>query len=356
MRNKKIVYALIALVVLGVLSAVQSRRLAEHRRQRLPEAGITYSANVPPVLTFVIAGLGGFRGIVSEILWFRVARLQEEGRYLELVQLADWITLLDPYASEGWAYNAWNLAYNVSVVMSRYEDRWRWVQNGISLLRDEGLRFNPRDAKLYRELAWIFQHKIGDSLDNAHLLYKAHLLETMAPCVHPDGTLNVAATATAARLAELRLNADRMLDLEKRFGPLDWRMPETHALYWADQGMAYAQGTEQMLCRRAVYLPLVRSVIERGRFAGSLEKKEWRAKPNLALALPTADLMLLALNENPTINQTVMALRFFAVTTRLLAADGQDDAAQQLYQRLTSIVPPTHQPPTYEDVLNGWEP
>ena len=135
MRNRKIVYALVAVGALMVVSAVQSRRLAEHRRQRMPEASATYSADVPPALTFVMAGLGGFRGIVSEVLWFRIARLQEEARYLELVQLADWITRLDPHASEGWVYNAWNLAYNISVMMVRHEDRLRWVQNGVSLLR-----------------------------------------------------------------------------------------------------------------------------------------------------------------------------------------------------------------------------
>ncbi|MCL2105156.1 MAG: hypothetical protein FWH21_08940 [Kiritimatiellaeota bacterium] len=355
MRNRKTVYTLVALVALGGVSVVQNRRLADHRRQRLPEAGTAYSAKMPPALAFVMAGLGGFRGIVSEILWFRVERLQEEGRFLELVQLADWITLLDPHASEGWTYNAWNLSYNISVMMSRHEDRWRWVQNGISLLRDEGLRFNPHDAKLYRELAWLFQHKIGDSLDNAHFLYKVRLLEAIAPCLHPDGTLDTAAAETAVRLAALRMDADRMLDVEKRFGPVDWRMPETHALYWADQGVAYAQGTELMMSRRAVYQPLMLGVF-RGRFTGSLEERKWDESPNLALALPTADYMLAALHENPTRNQTAITLRFLAVTVRLLAQAGQGDAAQQLYQRLPEIVPATHPAPTYEDVLNGWIP
>jgi len=355
MRNRRTVYALMALVMLGGVSAVQSRRLADHRRQRMPEASVAYSANVPPALTFVMAGLGGFRGIVSEVLWFRVARLQEEGRYLELVQLADWITRLDPHASEGWSYNAWNLAYNVSAMMSRPEDRWRWVQSGISLLRDEGLRFNPHDAKLYRELAWIFQHKIGDTLDSAHLLYKVHLLEMMTPCVHANGTLNVAAVETGARLAALRLDAGRMLDVERRFGPVDWRMPEAHALYWADQGIAYAQGTERILCQRAVYQPLLLSVFH-GRFAGSLEEQRWREEPNLALALPAAEYLLIARNENPTLNQTLITMRFLAAAARLVSEAGQDDVARQLYQRLTGIVPSPHPAPSYEEVINGWEP
>ena len=355
MRNRKTVYALLAVAVLMALCAVQSRRLAEHRRSRLPEAGATYSADVPPALTFVMAGLGGFRGVVSEILWFRIARLQDEGRFLELVQLADWITRLDPYASEGWVYNAWNLSYNISVLMNRHEDRLRWVQNGISLLRDEGLRFNPRDARLYRELAWLYQNKVGDALDTSHLAYKFHLLEAMAPCVNLDGTLNAGAAATAARLAELRMDAGRMLEMERRFGPLDWRVPESHAVYWAEQGVACAAGNELMMSRRAVYQPLMLSVF-RGRFAGSLAERVWRVEPNLALAVPAAEYMMLALGEYPTPNQVFVTLRYLATVARMLSEAGQDDAAQQVYRHLAAAVPPPRQAPTFEEVLKGWSP
>jgi len=346
---------LVAVVALMALSAVQSRRLAEHRRVRMPEASATYSANVPPALTFVMAGLGGFRGVVSEVLWFRIARLQDEGRYLELVQLADWITRLDPHASEGWVYNAWNLAYNVSVMMVRPEDRLRWVLNGISLLRDEGLRFNPREARLYRELAWLYQNKIGDALDSAHVTYKLHLLEAMSPCVRPDGTLDAGAAATAARLAELRMDAGRMLGLERRFGPLDWRVPETHALYWADQGVECATGNELMMCRRAVYQPLMLSVF-RGRFAGSLAERAWRVEPNLALAVPAAEYMLLALGEHGSPNQTAVTLRYLAAAVRLLSQTGQDEAARQVYRHLVTAVPFPVQAPPFEDVQKGWNP
>ena len=38
----------------------------------------------------VIAGLGGFRGILSEIVWFRADRLQNEGRYAEMAQIASY--------------------------------------------------------------------------------------------------------------------------------------------------------------------------------------------------------------------------------------------------------------------------
>ena len=46
------------------------------------------------------------------------------------------------------------------------------MQRGIELLRDDGLRYNPNEALLYRELGWFFQHKMGQNLDDAHLVYK----------------------------------------------------------------------------------------------------------------------------------------------------------------------------------------
>jgi len=341
------------LVILCFLSAWQSRRLAALRRAGMPEAYIGYSADVPPALTFVMAGLGGFRGIVAEVLWFRVNTLQEEGRFMELVQLSDWITMLDPHAAEAWSYNAWNLAYNVSVVMLRPEDRLRWVQNGIALLRDKGLSFNPREARLYRELAWLYQNKVGDTLDDAHLTYKLTLAETMAPWLHEDGTVNDT-PENRAHLAALRLDAARMAALEKRFGPLDWRIAESHAVYWASQGVDYASDTERLMCRRGVYQPLIISLL-RGHFTGDLARKQWRTSGNLALAAATADFIGETRNEFPSQNITSVYIRYLALAVSLVSKDGQSAQAHALFERLLTLLPTDLTKPTFEDVAQGWE-
>ena len=56
-----------------------------------------------PAAEMIVAGLGGFRGIASEVVWFRADRLQSEGRYGELAQLATWLTYLEPHTPEVWA-------------------------------------------------------------------------------------------------------------------------------------------------------------------------------------------------------------------------------------------------------------
>ena len=343
-----------ATLLLILLAAWQSHRLTSIRRAGLPEAYVGFSSDVPPALTFVMAGLGGFRGIVSEVLWFRVNRLQEEGRYLELVQLADWITRLDPHAAEGWVYNAWNLAYNISIMMIREEDRLRWVQNGITLLRDDGLRFNPREARLYRELAWLYQNKIGDSLDSAHLTYKIALAKTMAPFVNADGTVN-ATPENRVRLAALRLDADRMANLERRFGPFDWRLAESHAVYWASQGLEFAIGSERLMCRRGVYQPLILSVLK-GRFTGDLAQKQWQTGQNLPLATATADFLAETLKEFPSRTLINVYARYLSLAVNRLSQAGRHESARVLYTRLNEVLPTNIKHPTFEEVAKGWEP
>ena len=74
-------------------------------------------ASSPALAESAFAALGGLRAIASEIIWFRADRLQEEGRYVELAQLASMLTAMEPRTPEVWSYAAWNLAYNVSVMM-----------------------------------------------------------------------------------------------------------------------------------------------------------------------------------------------------------------------------------------------
>jgi len=117
----------------------------------------------------------------------RADRLKEAGQFFDARQLAEWITTLQPRFGEVWVFQAWNMAYNISVMMpeTQPEQRWHWVKNGYELLRDKGIRSNPRDIQLYHELARIFQHKIGSVSDNAHKYYKLQLALEMKPLLGP---------------------------------------------------------------------------------------------------------------------------------------------------------------------------
>ena len=176
----------------------------------------------------IVAGLGGFRGLIAEVIWFRADRLQEEGRYAELAQLATTLTMLEPHTPDVWAYAAWNLAYNVSVMMPDAPERWRWVEAGIRLLRDDGLRLNPGEPALYRELAWMFLAKVGGNIDSASPYYAA------------EWGKKIKAAQVSGEWSALKLDPERMKAVDAEYGAMDWTSPLATALYWASAGLARA--------------------------------------------------------------------------------------------------------------------
>lgn len=181
--------------------------------------------NAAPFLSEgVIAAIGGLRSVAAEVVWFRADRLQEEGRYVELAQLASTLTFLEPHTPEVWSYAAWNLAYNVSIMMPTPADRWRWVHAAIRLLRDEGLVRNPASPALCRELAWLFELKLGTDLDAAAAVYREEWRRIVED--------------VAARNAwpELRMDPAAMRRIETATGFDDWTDPQLSAIYWAAAG------------------------------------------------------------------------------------------------------------------------
>ena len=212
--------------------------------------------NAPPLMAFTTVVLGGFRGLIADALWLRASRLKADGKYVELVQLSDWITKLEPRCSEVWEFHAWNMAYNVSVMMPAPEDRWRWIQSGIRLIRDQGLYYNPTDARLHWYLGWIYQHKIGAEFDREHTFYKRMWAEDIGRFLNgttPDYERLAAEPDLARQMAEeLRLNPAAMKEVDAKHGPLDWRQPEAYAIYWAHRGRRFAHGFDAAACDRMV--------------------------------------------------------------------------------------------------------
>ncbi|MBN1392965.1 MAG: hypothetical protein JW947_09200 [Sedimentisphaerales bacterium] len=143
--------------------------------------------NAPPSLAFATVAMGAFRGLLVDVLWLRAESLKDKGEFFDAKQIAEWITTLQPRFASVWEFQAWNMAYNISVAIpaTEPEERWRWVKNGYELLRDQGIPLNPKSMLLYRELARIFQHKIGFVSDDAHKYYKLQLALALEPLLGP---------------------------------------------------------------------------------------------------------------------------------------------------------------------------
>jgi hypothetical protein len=287
MNARKSLFAVVLVLALVAGSFVQAR--LNHDRETLGLTRTAIISNAPPVLAFTTVALGGFRGLIANMLWIRTTELQEDGKYFEAVQLADWITKLQPHFSQVWVNQAWNMAYNISVKFPNPEDRWLWVQRGIELLRDQGLKYNPEQALMYRELGWMFQHKIGANLDDAHWLYKTEWARMMQEVI-PGGRPNYAellnpqtpeAKAQVKKLEEVyKLYPAMMKKVDDTYGPLEWRLPETHAIYWGMMGIEHSPAQDKLPLRREIFQPML-AAFQRGRIVTNRFASRIELEPNL---------------------------------------------------------------------------
>lgn len=169
-RAIAIVVLVTALAASGVMTSVVAASVGRNELSYTDRA----EDGDPPQVAIGIA-MGALRGLFVNYLWIRANTAKEEGRYFEAVELARQITRLQPRFPRVWSFHAWNLAYNISVTTQTPQERWDWVNSGIRLLRDEGLRANPSDMLMHRELGWMFLHKVGGYTDDSNQYYKRQL-------------------------------------------------------------------------------------------------------------------------------------------------------------------------------------
>jgi len=340
LRDNLIRAVCIILAVLFVTAAGLQLDYINSRRAEMQLIRNEPLENAPPSLAFATVAMGAFRGLIVDVLWLRAEALKDEGQFFDAKQLAEWITTLQPRFAAVWEFHAWNMAYNISVAIpaTQPDQRWRWVKNGYELLRDRGIPLNPRSIRLYRQLALIFQHKMGAVTDDAHRYYKLQLALVMQPLLqsadnHLEATNheyykalsespkeweqvakdpNISQLISALQSADAAFKdtdkfADNYLSLRKQPGrfapatfetidrfrgtdvlkkfdifakawhlhhtwklepalmdelnhsygpieyrdpnihlPLDWRHPDTHAIYWAVRGLEVA-GEKEVL-------------------------------------------------------------------------------------------------------------
>jgi len=301
-RAKKTLLFLLMIALLFAAGRVEQSLNVD--RDRLGMTQMSALENAPPMLAFTTVALGGFRGLISNFLWIRANDLQQDDKFFEAAQLANWITDLEPHFSQVWVFQGWNMAYNISVKFKDFPDRWRWVENGFTLLRDKGIYYNPDDVLIYRELAWDFQHKMGANLDDANVYYKSQWAREMSPFFGPKGT-NFAALLrpqtpeekTNAMVLREQFKIDPVFaeKVNEEWGPLDWRMPESHAIYWGEKGLEAAQknpdkvkSDDLIMLRRIIYQSMQQTFYH-GRIIANPYNQTYSLGPSLDLVQKAND-------------------------------------------------------------------
>lgn len=191
-RLVQIIALLVALVAATASGTLLPRMLALSEEHTLRYTDVAIEG-APPIVQLGTA-IGALRGVVVNYLWMKVTARRQRGLFYDIISDTDLITRLQPRFAEVWAFHGHNLAYNISVLTNTPEERWEWVNAGIRLVREKGIRYNPNDVVLHKELAFWFSHKIDGITDDAHFHYKRelarewHLLLGPPPFDHAERT------------------------------------------------------------------------------------------------------------------------------------------------------------------------
>lgn len=326
----------------GLAGTDYSQKQLSTRRSTLQVDTGAALENAPPMVAITTVAFGGFRGLIADTLWLRASRLQQEGSYFEVAQLADWITKLEPRFSEVWGYHAWNMSYNISALFPDPTTRWRWVSNGINLIKDQGIVYNPNDPDLMSELGWFYYHKIGSDRDYHHRFYKYQLatdvmrvLET--PVIHYQ-TLRADQLAMMAIENHLKLDVDRMEQIDSQLGPLDWRLPETHSIYWATRGLEVTAGQVNRRGDTMVYQNMYRQFFG-GYFHLDPTGKHLFRTPRPDLWRKAAASYERAIETHDADSMRTAYLNFLHATAPVLYMVGQHGDLNNAYERAKALAP-----------------
>jgi hypothetical protein len=270
-----------------------------------------------------------------------------------MVQLTDWIAKLQPHMVAVWLFQGWNMTYNISVKFKSHEDRWHWVKRGMELMRDQGLKYNPNETKIYREISWDFQHKIGANLDDAHMRYKLRWAQEMQNVLggRPDFNelLNPTTPEWKERVRKLKevykMDPKVVQQVDEEYGPFDWRLPDAHAVYWAELGRIYGRPEDQETLRRSVYQSLQQMSFRGGALDSSITnwtEQNFILWPNLD-QIPVINSAYFKMigeeTNNPhglQQNMQTAHKNFVKQAIYLLYEDGREHAAEQWFNYLKS--------------------
>lgn len=164
-------------LVLLVVAAITTVPLDESLQSDGLSLPVSETTGVPADVLLLQQTLGVFRGWAIDALWLRALERRDQGDLHESMQLARWITKLQPYFPRVWNFQSWLLAFEMALDSRDADQRWVWVQEAIDLLRGPGLRANPLSREIHNQLSYLFWFKIGEFQDEAALYYQAKLCQ-----------------------------------------------------------------------------------------------------------------------------------------------------------------------------------
>ena len=107
------------------------------------------------------------RGVAANILWTKANEYKKKEDWSNMMATVDTIVRLQPHFISVWRFQAWNVAFNVSVEWDDYRDRYYWVVRGVKFLQG-GTLVNKTEPTLPWDVGWIISQKMGKSDEREH--------------------------------------------------------------------------------------------------------------------------------------------------------------------------------------------
>ncbi|MDE0959656.1 MAG: hypothetical protein OSB09_02645 [Planctomycetota bacterium] len=411
-HRSELIPLMLFLVLLGAAAAVTVPldRGLEEDGISLP---ISSATGVPADVLLMQQTLGAFRGWAIDALWLRALARREQGRLHESMELATWITKLQPYFPRVWNFQSWLLAFELALDSRDPEQRWSWVRESVDLLRGPGLRANPFSHEIHGQLSYLFWFKIGEFQDESAGYYQRRLCQRwrgflgdppagdplryrevlqrisvaateVSPSSLPwlkDATLSAGLEAAlddpepflragvgisipglpidhqqevedmlrrSLLEGELNMSPELMARLTTYLGPVDWRTPGAHAIYWAAQGTLRSQpdGLSESLDDSNIELVLVSTNVRIGlqklvRYGRPLLDQEGLLITSLPQPgiLPSYERSLICLTAGQGIPDELLPRMLEIIAESVVTAwlQGEDSMAMQLLTRYQEL-------------------
>jgi hypothetical protein len=149
----------LAVMALALTGAGVMQQRVEQRRV---EAHLTWAdPQDKEALEIGFMALGGFRGLLADILWFKAQTQQESAQYYNLKLMCELIQKLQPTFTQIHSFQAHNMGYNLANRAESCEDKWFWIVSGIATL-ERGVERTRQNFSMWFELGWMYFDRLGD--------------------------------------------------------------------------------------------------------------------------------------------------------------------------------------------------
>ncbi len=150
-----------AWLIIALAALLFSGLIQRHVEARRRESALTWAESDKNALEVGFLALGGFRGILADVLWLRAIGQQDSAHLYELKSLCDLILKLQPTFTGVHAFQAYNMSYNLAYRAETCEDKWYWIRSGLAML-EKGLERNSKNYSLWFELGYQYFDRLGD--------------------------------------------------------------------------------------------------------------------------------------------------------------------------------------------------